>query len=236
MRYARSVWRRVQWRWCNSPGSRFSALEGRLECAALDLPGQRHAFCRRRRVLEVPDAAQVRQLVIQARQPTSTRPPPASQTRTKTATRGWARRAAPRRQRRCRRLGADGASSAASRAPEGALRAANRPTDLDTALTSQPDPDKDTKPFADPMWLTIGSFAESQWDLKKLCWSRTTLHAFLPRLKQLRRPGMEPPARINFLPETELKPCRSLHAAPQQRERDAARNGCDFRDLREKLP
>ena len=85
LRYARSVWRRVQWRWCNSPGSRFSALEGRLECAALDLPGQRHAFCRRRRVLEVPDAAQVRQLVIQARQPTSTRPPPASQTRTWTA-------------------------------------------------------------------------------------------------------------------------------------------------------
>ena len=165
---------------------------------------------------------------------------PTSQTdrtrRTTTATRRWARRAAPRRQRRCRRLGADRASSAASRAPEGALRAANRPTDLDTALTSQPDPDKDTKPFADPMWLTIGSFAESQWDLKKLCWSRTTLHAFLPRLKQLRRPGMEPPARINFLPETELKPCRSLHAAPQQRERDAARNGCDFRDLREKLP
>ena len=84
--------------------------------------------------------------------------------------------------------------------------------------------------------LTIGSFAESQRDLEKLCWSRTTLHAFLPRLKQLRRPGMEPPARINFLPETELKPCPSLHAAPQQRERDAARNGCDFRDLREKLP
>ena len=300
LRYARSVWRRVQWRWSNSRGSRFSALEGRLEYAALDLPGQRHAFCRRRRVLEVPDAAQVRQLVIQARQPTSTRPPPARQTghgeqrqqhadghdgrphggsgaaggsarteraqrplahlkghceqrtdqptstrptsqtdRTRTATtatRRWARRAAPRRQRRCRRLGADGASSAASRAPEGALRAANRPTDLDTALTSQPDPDKDTKPFADPMWLTIGSFAESQWDLKKLCWSRTTLHAFLPRLNQLRRPGTEPPAQINFLPETELKPCPSLHAAPQQRERDAARNGRDFRDLREKLP
>ena len=57
LRYARSVWRRVQWRWCNSPGSRFSALEGRLECAALDLPGQRHAFCRRRRVLAVPAAA-----------------------------------------------------------------------------------------------------------------------------------------------------------------------------------
>ena len=85
LRYARSVWRRVQWRWSNSRGSRFSALEGRLEYAALDLPGQRHAFCRRRRVLEVPDAAQVRQLVIQARQPTSTRPPPASQTRTRTA-------------------------------------------------------------------------------------------------------------------------------------------------------
>ena len=80
LRYARSVWRRVQWRWSNSRGSRFSALEGRLEYAALDLPGQRHAFCRRRRVLEVPDAAQVRQLVIQARQPTSTRPPPARQT------------------------------------------------------------------------------------------------------------------------------------------------------------
>ena len=68
LRYARSVWRRVQWRWSNSRGSRFSALEGRLEYAALDLPGQRHAFCRRRRVLEVPDAAQVLQLVIQARQ------------------------------------------------------------------------------------------------------------------------------------------------------------------------
>ena len=92
------------------------------------------------------------------------------------------------------------------------------------------------QPFPDPVWLTIGSFAESQRDLEKLCWSRTTLHAFLPRLNQLRRPGTEPPAQINFLPETELKPCPSLHAAPQQRERDAARNGRDFRDLREKLP
>ena len=73
-----------------------------------------------------------------ADQPTLTGPPPAPATPGRAATtaaRGWA---ASRRRRRFRRLGADRASSAAARGPEGALRAASSPTHLDRAPTSQP--------------------------------------------------------------------------------------------------